>query len=700
MLPKSPNKLQSVVVLNLCRAGLHWACASAALGISPALAQQLETVEVRAARLPAASGDRAFSTVEISPEMLAASDRLDTALTSTPGVQLFRRVSSAGANPTTQGISVRGIAGSGAGRALVTLDGAPQNDPFGGWVLWSALPPEAIGAARIVRGAGAGPYGAGALTGVILLEEKSDDPGFSGEHVASENGYGRSAIAGALPVGPGRVFANLTSESGGSWTPVREGRGGADASLSLRALNGAARLSADAGRATASLRISAFEESRNSGLNGAESEASGTTASFSIAAPPEDHVIGWRFQTWWRGSDLSNSSVSVPINANRATATPANDQYETPADGYGANAAVRWLRSIYSFEVGADARWAQGETRERFRYMSGAFTRNRIAGGESFVGGVYAEATRDETDWLLTGGIRLDAWRSTEAKRIESDLATGAVTLDSRARDADGVNPTARLALRRAIGDKLYVRAGAYSGFRPATLNELHRPFRVGNDVTEANSALDPEKLYGVELGFGRDAQNGAWNLNFFANRLEDAIANVTIGGPGTYAIAGFIPAGGVLRQRQNAGEIEALGVEGQISQNFGEALRLSAAFNYTGARIDGHAAAPQLTGLRPAQTPRFSASAGARWRATERVALAVDAVYESERWDDDQNTRALQPALTVNARTDLSVSNQMSLFAAVDNLTDAEVEIAQTGDGVESFAAPRRLRIGLAWRK
>ena len=74
-------------------------------------------VIVRAARLPPAPGDKALSTVTINQDALYDSGRLDAALTDTPGVQLFRRNSSSGANPTTQGISVRGVAGSGAGGA-------------------------------------------------------------------------------------------------------------------------------------------------------------------------------------------------------------------------------------------------------------------------------------------------------------------------------------------------------------------------------------------------------------------------------------------------------------------------------------------------------------------------------------------------------------------------------------------------------
>ena len=117
-------------------------------------------VVVQAARLPEAAGDPAFSILRIDPAVLTTAGRLDDALETAPGFSLFRRTSSLGANPTTQGVSLRGIAGSGASRALVTLDGVPQNDPFGGWAIWTGLPVEAISNATIVRGAGSGPYGA------------------------------------------------------------------------------------------------------------------------------------------------------------------------------------------------------------------------------------------------------------------------------------------------------------------------------------------------------------------------------------------------------------------------------------------------------------------------------------------------------------------------------------------------------------
>ncbi|MCA8885426.1 MAG: Plug domain-containing protein, partial [Hyphomonadaceae bacterium] len=131
-----------------------------------------EDIVIVAPRLPEAAGEGAYSAYEIDPAAIETATRLDEALRSAPGVSTFRRNDSAAANPTIQGLSIRASAPSGAGRALVTLDGQPLNDPFGGWVIWGAVPPETVASATVLRGAGAGPYGAGALTGTVQLDER------------------------------------------------------------------------------------------------------------------------------------------------------------------------------------------------------------------------------------------------------------------------------------------------------------------------------------------------------------------------------------------------------------------------------------------------------------------------------------------------------------------------------------------------
>ncbi|WP_374275994.1 TonB-dependent receptor [Brevundimonas sp.] len=660
---------------------------------------QLEEVVVTAARLPPAASEAAFSVIRLDGEELSRSARLDEALGAVPAVSLFRRTTSLSANPTTQGISLRAIAPSGAGRTLVTLDGVPLNDPFGGWVIWSQVPPESLAGLDIVRGAGAGPYGAGALTGVIQLRD-----GDGGELAGSVSEYGGARLAGAgsVTVGETRLTVSGLREVSDGYVPVRgPERGAADMPLDLDVRAAAIRLDAPVGEATLSLRAGSFEEERGSGVAGSRASASGDVLSATLAQAPTQVRAGWRVQAWRRTSDLTNSFVAVADD--RSSTSPAASQDETPATGTGVNAAWRVRREGLEAEIGADGRWFEGETRERFRFMQGDFTRSRIAGGEASVVGAYADGSWTAGPWLVAGGLRLDRWESTDGSRLERDRATGDITLDNPAPDRSGEVVSARLGGRYAIAPDLAVRAAAYTGFRPATLNELHRPFRVGNDITEANAALEPERLAGVELGLlGSWGQSDAttWTATLFWNRIDDAIVNVTIGeGPGTFPVAGFVPAGGVLRQRQNAGSIEAVGIEGELSHAVSDRLTLAAAVALTDAEVDGGAAAPQLTSLRPAQAPRASATLSADWTPVERLNVFARVRYESARFDDDLNSRELSAAWVLDARASWAMTDRLALELIADNLLDEDVEVSRTGDNVAGYGPPRTLGVGLRAR-
>ncbi|MCR5875260.1 TonB-dependent receptor [Phenylobacterium sp. J426] len=663
----------------------------------PPPANQVEVVVVHPPRLAPLGGDAAFSAVQIGPETLKLETRLDEALKTAPGVSLFRRTGSGAANPTTQGLSLRAIAPSGAGRALVTLDGAPQNDPFGGWVIWSALPPEGLDGATVVRGAGAGPYGAGALTGVVALQERGAQDGLAAFDLsAGQRDSYRAAVAGGTE---SLLLTAAHSKTDGYYAVRGPRRGAADERLSLEDVSGAIRAQHDFGGVEAAARVSAFREIRGAGLVGARSVASGQSASLTLARPADEGVGGWRLQGWVRESDLKNSSAAVA--AGRTGTTPANDQYKTPATGYGLNAAVQGRMEAINWELGADARWTDGRVRERFRFMNGAFTRDREAGGETFVAGAYLEGAYDQGPWIVTGGVRIDRSKSSDAIRRETDTATGAVTLDERPAGSSETTPTARLGVRYGLADGRNLRGAAYAAFRPPTLNELHRPFRVGNDITEANPALQPETLQGVEFGVGADAGAVAWGATLFWNRIRDPIANVTIGiGPGTFPTAGFVPAGGVLRQRQNAGEIEAWGVEGEASGAVDQTLFWRAAFAFTDAEVDGGSSAPQLTGLRPAQTPKWTVTTGANWRPLQPLTLSADLRYETMRWEDDLNTRRLAAGVQLDARAAWRVGSRTELYLTAENLTNEPLEVGETADGVESYAAPRTFRIGVSIRR
>src|SRR3984885_14466485 len=150
-----------------------------------AINQQVQVTAYRAATLVS---DVPVSDVQLTREDLQDTPalRLDDDLRQVPGFSLYRRSSSRTANPTTQGVSLRGLGANGASRALVLEDGIPLNDPFGGWVYWDRVPAEAISDVEISQEGGSSLYGSDALGGVVQFVSRPAEP--SG--IALDTSYG------------------------------------------------------------------------------------------------------------------------------------------------------------------------------------------------------------------------------------------------------------------------------------------------------------------------------------------------------------------------------------------------------------------------------------------------------------------------------------------------------------------------------
>lgn len=140
------------------------------LTIVLAPASLVEAVTVTASRGAIESATPEVASI-ITAEALASTPApmLDDQLKGVPGFSLFRRSSSRVANPTTQGVTMRGLSASGASRSLVLVDGVPLNDAFGGWIYWDRVPQVALDRVEIVRGGASDLYGANAVGGVIQV---------------------------------------------------------------------------------------------------------------------------------------------------------------------------------------------------------------------------------------------------------------------------------------------------------------------------------------------------------------------------------------------------------------------------------------------------------------------------------------------------------------------------------------------------
>jgi outer membrane receptor protein involved in Fe transport len=229
------------------------------------------------------------------------------------------------------------------------------------------------------------------------------------------------------------------------------------------------------------------------------------------------------------------------------------------------------------------------------------------------------------------------------------------------------------------------------------TLNELFRPFRVGLDATAANADLKPERLTGAEAGVEYQRAEVTLSLTGFVNRLEDAIANVTLGqGPGTFEGV-FVAAGGTFRKRENVDAVKVRGIEASAEWTRGP-WSVRAGASLTHARMQATEAAAFLDALRPAQTPNFAATLAGGWeqgsKGLQLVLRRVGAQFE-----DDLNTRTLHAATTVDAFASWPLTRRVQLVARGENITNKLVQAGINGDGSVERATPRTLWIGLRLR-
>jgi len=131
----------------------------------------LETVVVTSTRSEERLGNLPASINIVTREEIRSSPAVvaDDVLRQIPTFSLFRRTSSIVAQPTTQGVSLRGIGPSGQSRTLVLLDGTPFNDPFGGWVYWTRVPLLSVDRVEVTDDTNSSLYGSSAMGGVINI---------------------------------------------------------------------------------------------------------------------------------------------------------------------------------------------------------------------------------------------------------------------------------------------------------------------------------------------------------------------------------------------------------------------------------------------------------------------------------------------------------------------------------------------------
>lgn len=647
------------------------------------LERPLETVVVTAYRSPLASADSPASTRVLNTQQLqqAASPSLDGKLREVPGFELFRRSSSLVANPTTEGISLRGLGSTAASRSLVVFDDVPINDPYGGWIHWEELPDLAIHSVELVRGGASDLYGSSAIGGVINILPVRPPSSENAANFQLLSSYGGLETT---------TDSALASASRGRWSGLASGgliatdgytlvapnlRGPIDQPSNVHAHNGLVELDRKIGsRAPENsdrifLRANVLDESRH---NGTPLQVNGTRL-WRYAAGAD-----WtRFVLRLYGDNVHFRQTFSTIATGRASENLTRFVYD-PANELGA--AAHWHQPVGThllFLAGADTRDVRAADYETLFTGTGGLMDTTARQRQT---GIYGEALFTPSQWTINGSARVDHFSNFDALQYTSPTAH--TTLPSFSETV--FDP--RLGLTRRITHNFALVASAFRAYRAPTQNELYRTGQVGQQLTLPNSNLRSERATGWETGFQTDLPRYGTSLraSYFWTQVNRPITALTLSTTPTQT----------LLQRANLGQIESRGVSVDFATQPARWVALEGGYQYADATVTKFAQEPQLVGKWIPQVPRNMAAAQLRFSHPRFGLLSLQARNTGRQFDDDANQFLLASFFRLDAYASHDIGHHLQLFASGENLFDRSIQVGRTP--ILTLGTPRVARFGL----
>jgi outer membrane receptor protein involved in Fe transport len=654
-----------------------------------------EQVTVSAARTGVRLSETPGSTILLSASDVAATPalRVDDVLRQVPGFSLFRRSDSRTANASNQGVSLRGLGGTAASRALVLEDGLPLVDAFGGWVYWDRIPRASLANVEVFRGGASNLYGSDALGGVVqFMTRQPERPAFT-----LETSYGNERtpdLSFWTGTRAGKWDLSLASEMfhTDGYIVVPTGQRGSvdraanseDATVDLTIGHELG----DQGRVFA--RGSFYTEFRN---NGTPVQTNDTR--MGEGAMGVDQQFGrsdsltFRAYGQVQGYDQRFSSIAADRNSESLT----DLQYVPEQVGGGTAQWTHFLGKHQTLIAGMDLMEVMGASDEQL-FSAGTHTRNNASGGRQRIVGWFGEDLVRIDDWTVILAGRFDNWNNFNASSICTPVA-GTCTSPSAlypSRSDFAFSP--RLSVLRTFSRNVSLTGSMYRAFRAPTLNELYRSFRLANVLTLNNPNLNAERLTGAEAGVNITALQRRLDLRgtFFWSDIVDPVENVTIDPT----------ASPVLRQKENLGRIRSRGVELDGVVHVSRDIQISAGYDFTAATVVDYtvpAGEGSLLGNKVAQVPRNVFTWEARYWNPSRIMLSVQGRFVGNQFDDDQNQYPLGRFYTMDLQIGRNITRNLEVFAAAENLTDERYNVANTptaNGSLFNIGPPLLYRIGL----
>jgi len=652
--------------------------------LTPATVSQ--QVQVTAYRASTLVSDLPLSDVQLTREDLQDTPalELDDDLRQVPGFSLYRRSSSRTANPTTQGVSLRGLGANGASRALVLEDGFPLNDPFGGWVYWDRVPAEAISDVEISQEGGSSLYGSDALGGVVQFVSRPTQPG----GISLDTSYGNQNTPDLSLWAGGQKGKWESSFGGGVFntdgyilTPEAQ-RGTVDVRAGSRDGNADLMVGRKIGEQSEIFARGWYlDETRG---NGTPLQRNDTKlGQGALGANLQLGTFGALTLRFYADAQTYHQTFSA-VATNRDSET-LTDLQTVPSQGVGGSAV--WSRPAgkrQTLVAGFDYHEEIGASHEVL--LSGGTT-DLSSGGRQRTVGIFGEdLIQIAPRWFLSASARVDLWSNFNAATLREPVTPPGAPIDTIFPDRSENAFSPRLTLRNQVNAHVSWNASLYRAFRAPTLNELYRSFRQGNTLTEDNPKLIAEHLSGGDAGVALTGFNGKLQAHgtVFYNQIVDPVANVTLTTTPTL----------ITRQRENLGRINAPGVELGVTASVVRDFTISCGYQFVDSKVSSFPANTALVGLWVAQVPHNSFTFQARYSNPRIFTVAVTGRAIGNAFDDDQNQFPLGSFFVLDAMVSRGVGAGVEIYAAAENILNATYYTAATP--VLQLGLPVAARVGV----
>lgn len=662
-----------------------------------------EDIVVTATRSPRPLRDLPADVTVVNREEIERSPgkTVDELLRSVPVFNSFRRSSSVGADPSSAGVSLRGVGPSAAARSLLLVDGVPANDSFGDNIWWRAVPPLGIQRIEVVPGGGSALYGNYALAGVTQVLSRPITP-LTVDGVVDYGSFNTARLGGWGSDRWGPVGAAVEADlfrSDGYLVVAPYMRGPIDKPASSEHAVGSARLEAKAARdLVLTARGGFFYENFNGGTE------------FTTAAVRRwELAAGARYTPSEAGTfDLSLSGHARDFMQDRARVTTGRTQEFLTArqfvPAYDLGTGLLWrsqplsLAGTHDVVLGVDARWITGEARET-RYPAAPVASTVVqqnAGGRQELYGFFAEDVYDISEAVeATFALRFDFWDNLGASLFQRTFGGTSTTTPYSYRSDSQVDPKVGLRVRPV--EWLTLRAAAYHSFRAPTLDELYRSFQVGTVTTLGNPDLGPETLWGGEIGFGVTVPRGiTLGVTGFWNVLKNPVVNVTCPPPPGLPVPGVPGAtcSAPTRLKQNLGQARIRGIEASAEWRFARFWSAGAAYAFADSRVTDAPGNPQLVGMELPQDPRIRGTLSLSFDDPNLLTIHAEGNYIGAQFENDANTLPMGEVYLLDLVAAWHATKFLDVYLALQNLLDRTYLVGRAG--VDTVGQPRFIHGGV----